>query len=57
MRVYQLTNSVCLACSDPRQMFYNIEMAPNPDKKNESHLSIKEISLGGHNYHTNQYVQ
>ncbi|XP_023176311.2 uncharacterized protein LOC111603084 [Drosophila hydei] len=41
--------------ADPRQMFYNIEMAPNPDKKNESHLSIKEIPQGGHNYHTNQF--
>lgn len=43
-----------LPCSDPRQMFYNVEMAPNPERKNESHLSIIEVPLGGHNYHANQ---
>lgn len=40
--------------SDPRQMFYNVEMAPNPERKNESHLSIKEVPIGGYNYHANQ---
>ncbi|EDW26055.1 GL22418, partial [Drosophila persimilis] len=39
---------------DPRQMFYNVEMAPSPDRKNESLLNIKEIPLGNHNYHVNQ---
>ncbi|XP_033245965.1 uncharacterized protein LOC117187423 [Drosophila miranda] len=41
--------------ADPRQMFYNVEMAPSPDRKNESLLNIKEIPLGNHNYHVNQF--
>ncbi|KAI8033365.1 hypothetical protein M5D96_013891 [Drosophila gunungcola] len=37
--------------ADPRQMCYNVEVAPSPERKNESHLNIKEIPLGEHNYH------
>ncbi|EDW54743.1 uncharacterized protein LOC6620465 [Drosophila sechellia] len=41
--------------ADPRQMCYNVEMAPSPERKNESHLNIKEVPLGEHNYHVNQF--
>ncbi|XP_030386499.1 uncharacterized protein LOC115633244 [Scaptodrosophila lebanonensis] len=41
--------------SDPKQMFYNVEMAPSVEGKDESQLNIKEIPIGGHNYHTNQF--